>query len=125
MSRKEKATYYVLLCASKLIVACRLLRKKPKYRQRLALKGMVGDMMLGAPMSLVGVNKSLTMNHIMNNLLGPLIEFAANDCSYEGSVKEIICNWIHPLFLKAKLATSKEDNPNWWQAMKSEFADEY
>ena len=34
-------------------------------------------------------------------------------------------NFVHPLFLKAKAAASKEDNPNWWEAMKSPFADEY
>ena len=30
-------------------------------------------------------------------------------------------NWIHPLFLKAKSAVSKEDNPSWKQAMNGDF----
>ena len=34
-------------------------------------------------------------------------------------------NWVHPLFLKAKAAASKEDNPNYWEAMNGPFADEY
>ena len=81
--------------------------------------------MLSAPMTLVGVNDQLTVNHTMNSSLGPFIEFASNDCGYQGRVKELICNWVHPLFLKAKSAASKEDNPNQWQATKSKFADEY
>ena len=84
---------------------------------------MEGDLMLSAPMTLVGVNYQLIVNHIMNSSLGLFIEFASNDCRYQGQVKELIYNWVHPLFLKAKSAASKEDNPNWWQAMKSEFAD--
>ena len=58
--------------------------------------------MLGDPMTLVGVNEPLTVNHIMDSSLGPFIEFSANDCGYGGSVKELLCNWIHPLFLKEK-----------------------
>ncbi len=79
---------------------------------------MAGDMILGAPMPLLEVNEPLTMNHIIDSSLGPFIEFAASDCSYGGSVKELVCNWVHPLFLKTKSAASKEDNPNWWQAIK-------
>ena len=57
MSRKDKATYYVSLCVSKPITACRLSRKKRKYKQRLAYRRMTGDLLLGAPMSLLGVNE--------------------------------------------------------------------
>ena len=34
-------------------------------------------------------------------------------------------NYVHPLFLKAKVAASKEDNPNWHDATTGDFADEY
>ena len=125
MSRKDKVIYYTSLCASKPINACRLSKKKQKYRQWMAYRRMEGDLMLSAPMNLVGVNDQLIVNHIMNSSLGPFIEFAANDCGYQGRVKELVCNWVHSLFLKAKSAASKEDNPNWWQAMTSEFADDY
>ena len=37
----------------------------------------------------------------------------------------LMVNWVHPFFLKAKSAASKEDNPTWWEAMKGPFADEY
>jgi hypothetical protein len=38
------------------------------------------------------------------------IHFAANDCGYRGSRYELIANWVHPLFLKAKSEASKEDS---------------
>ncbi len=53
------------------------------------------------------------------------ITFAANDCGYEGSFTEIFVTAVHDLFLKAKSEASKEDNPNWHQAMNGSFADEY
>lgn len=68
---------------------------------------------------------TITPEDILNSSLAQFIELAANDCGYKGSTKDLICNWIHPLFLKAKSAASKEDNPNWWQAMNGPFADEY
>lgn len=66
-----------------------------------------------------------TVEDILNSPLSKFITLAANDCGYEGSTKELIVNWVHPLFLKAKAEASKEDNPNWNTAMGSEFADEW
>ena len=37
----------------------------------------------------------------------------------------MIVNWVHPLFLKAKSAASREDNPTWWEAMSGPSADDY
>jgi len=34
-------------------------------------------------------------------------------------------SYVHPLFLKAQFAASKEDNPNWKQATQGKFADKY
>ena len=62
---------------------------------------------------------------VMASPLAKFITFAANDCGYNGSAKDLMVNWIHPLFLQAKTAASKEDNPNWNQAMNGPFADEY
>ncbi len=53
------------------------------------------------------------------------IHFAANDCGYKGTRYGLIANWVHPLFLKAKSEASKEDNPNWKQAMNRPFKEEY
>ncbi len=52
------------------------------------------------------------------------ITFAVNDCGYNGSFTEIFVTAVNPFFLKAKSEASKEDNPNWHQAMNGPFADE-
>ena len=66
-----------------------------------------------------------TVDDIMASPISRFINFAANNCRYIGGTLELIVNWVHPLFLKAKSAASKEDNPNWWEAMQGQFADEY
>ena len=70
-------------------------------------------------------NKDIIVDKLMHNILAYFIQLAANDCGYSESVKDLICNQVHPLFLQAKSAESKEDNPNWWQPMSGQFSDEY
>ncbi len=50
--------------------------------------------------------------------------FAVNDCGYRGSRRDLIANWVHSLFFKAKSAARNEDNPSWRDAMKSPFKEE-
>ncbi|KAL7479908.1 hypothetical protein ACHAW6_005627 [Cyclotella cf. meneghiniana] len=59
--------------------------------------------------------------------ISKFIHFAANDCGYTGTCYELITNWVHPLFLKAKCKSSKDDNynSNWSQAMNGHFKEEY
>ena len=66
-----------------------------------------------------------TVEALMACPLSKFIHFAANDCGYKGSRYDLICNWVHPLFLKAKSEASKEDNPSWKQAMSGPFKEEY
>ena len=47
----------------------------------------------------------------MKSPLANVITFSANDCGYGVSTKDLIVTWVHPLFLKAKAAANKEDNP--------------
>ncbi len=47
----------------------------------------------------------------------------ANDCRHSGFSIEIFVTAVHPFFLKAKSEASKEDNPNWRQAMNGPFVD--
>ena len=61
----------------------------------------------------------------MESHLDIFITLAANDCVCQGTTKELIFNWVHPLFLKDHSESSKQDNPNWNQAMNGTFADEY
>ena len=53
------------------------------------------------------------------------MHFAAADCGFDGSIEALVVNWLHPLMLAAKTASTSGDNPNWKQAMNGPFADEY
>ncbi len=88
------------MCASRPITACHLSREKWKHKQRLAFNPMIRYIILGVPMTLVGLNKPLTVNYIIDGSLGPFINFATNDCGHGVIVKVLVCNWVHPLFLK-------------------------
>ena len=66
-----------------------------------------------------------TVADLMDSPLAKYITLAANDCGYSGTAEELIVNYVHPLFLKAHAAASKEDNPSWKQATRGKFADEY
>jgi hypothetical protein len=57
--------------------------------------------------------------------LSMYIHFAANDCGYKGPHYELIANWVHLLFLKAKSEASKEHIPNWKQAINGPIKEEY
>ena len=63
-----------------------------------------------------------SVEDILASPLAKFIHLAANNCRYEGTVKELVSTWVHPLFLKAKAEAYKLDNPNWNQAMNGEFA---
>ena len=65
-----------------------------------------------------------TMEELLNSPLSCFISFA-NSCGCSGTTQELIVNWVHPLFFKAKADASKADNPNWWEATKSPFANKY
>ena len=66
-----------------------------------------------------------TISELLEIPIFKSITLAANDCGYEGTTKDLIVNYVHPLFLKAKSATSNADNTNWRQAMDGQFSDEY
>ena len=70
-------------------------------------------------------HKIPTVSDLIETPLGVFITLAINDCDCEGTTKELISNWVHPLFLKARAEAVKEDNPNWNQAMNGPFSDEY
>jgi hypothetical protein len=66
-----------------------------------------------------------TVADLMDSPLAKYITLAANDCGYGGTAEELIVSYVHPLFLKAQAAASKEDNPSWKQATRGKFADQY
>jgi len=100
--------------------ASTLSKKKRKYRQRMALLREKGDADLqNMPFDIPSVDE------LMKSPLAKFIHLAANDCGYRGSQRELIATWVHPLFLKAKTAASKLDNPNWRDAMRGDYAEEF
>ena len=96
-------------------------RNRRKYHQRVREKREIGDRMLNA----MTLNDLPDIDKIMDSPLAKFITFAANDCGYSGSTQDLIVNWVHPMFLKAKSAASAADNPTWWDAMSGPLADEY
>jgi hypothetical protein len=42
-----------------------------------------------------------------------------------GNIEDLLVQMLLPLILAAKTATSKEDNPTWWQDMNGPYAEEY
>ncbi len=53
---------------------------------------------------------------LMDSPLAKYITLAANECGYSDLAEELIVNYVHPLFLKARSAASKLDNPSWKEA---------
>ena len=98
----------------------RIARKRGEYKRRMAKRCQETDALL-----LHSELEVPSVEALMACPLSKYIHFAANDCGYKGSRYELIANWAHPLFLKAKSEASKEDNPNWKQAMNGPFKEEY
>ena len=97
-----------------------LSHKKLKYKNRLRNRIEAADH------SLMATNLDVpTVEDLMKSPLSKYIHLAANHCNYSGSRKELIANYVHPLFLKAQAQASAADNPTWSQAMNGEFAEEY
>ena len=93
-----------------------------RHSKRMAMRREIGDQMM---MRAEEAGTVPTVETLMASPISKFIQFAANDCGYGGTRREIITNWVHPLFLKAKTEASKEDNPNWRQAMNGPFREEY
>ena len=88
-------------------------RKRLKYKQYRRQLRENGDESL----AMMTMTESVpTVVELMDSPLAKYIKLAANDCGYRGTEEELIVNYVHPLFLKAKAAASKEDNPTWRQA---------
>ena len=66
-----------------------------------------------------------TVPDLMASQLANYTTLAADDFVYGGTAEDLIINYIHPLFLKAKSAASREDNPNWNEATTGVFAENY
>jgi len=110
------------------------LRAKIKYKQSMRSRREIGDNMLsfakteyrsGRDTVTVDDVDVPSVDYIMNCPLSRFIHFAANECGYAGTREDLVVNWVHPFFLKAKSEASKGDNPSWKQAMNGPFKKEY
>ncbi len=87
--------------------------KALKYRQHQRSLQSRGDWAL----QLLLIEDSLpSISDLINSPLPKYITLAANDCGYDGTAEELIVQYVHPLFLRAHSAASKEDNPGWREA---------
>ena len=75
------------------------------------------NMMVGEELSII--------DELMDSPLDKYISLATNDFGYGGMADELIVNYVHLLFLKAKSAASREDNPNWREDTSGVFDDNY
>ena len=93
--------------------------KMTKKRMRLNYKQYKRILLQNGHMPLQSMavgDKFLTVDELMASPLDKYITIAVNDCVYVGMSEELIVNYIHPLFFKAKSAFSQQDNPNWREA---------
>ena len=64
-------------------------------------------------------------SEFMASPLSKYVALASNNCGYSGTSEELIINYVHSLFLKAKAAAIREDNSNCCEATTGLFADNY
>jgi hypothetical protein len=97
-------------------------KKRLKYKQYRRSLQSSGDRAL----QMMSIEDSLpSISDLINSPLSKYITLAANDCGYNGTAEELIVQYVHPLFLRAHSAASKEDNPGWREATRGKFADDY
>ena len=68
-------------------------------------------------------DKILTASELMASTLVQYITIASNNCGYVGTLELLIINYVHPQFLKDKPSASREENPNWCEAITGVFSD--
>ena len=64
------------------------------------------------------------ISDLINSPLSKYITLAVNHCGYDGTAEELV-QYVHPLFLRAHSAASKEDNPGWQEATREKIANDY
>ena len=57
------------------------------------------------------------IENILNSPLSKFITFSSRNCGYTGTTHYLMVNWVHPVFIKAKDKSRKEENTNWWEVM--------
>ena len=63
-----------------------------------------------------------TTADVLDIPIAKFITISSNMCRYSGTAEEIIVDYVHNLFLKDKAEEFREDNPNWREAINSQFS---
>jgi hypothetical protein len=88
-------------------------KKRLKYKQYRRSLQSSGDRAL----QMMLLEDSLpSIADLINSPLSKYITLATNDCGYDGTAEDLIVQYVHPLFLRAHSAASKENNPGWHEA---------
>jgi hypothetical protein len=102
-------------------MALKLSKKKKRLKYKQYCRGLRDDG--DASLAVMGLTEASFSNFefradgiptfakLLESTLAKYITLAANDCGYSGTAEELIVSYVHPLFLKAHSAASKEDNP--------------
>ena len=75
--------------------------------------------------SMMFVDQCPTVSYLIAGPLDKYIHIVANYCEYGITAQALVVTYIHLLFLKAKSATSQEENMNWRETTTGLFADNY
>ena len=67
-------------------------------------------------------NEGSSVGTLLSSPLSEFVQLAASDTDISS---EAVMRAVSPYILAAKSSASKEDNPNWWQAMNGPHAEEY
>ena len=83
-------------------------RKKLQYSKRLQKRKEVFS-----AYSIAEMNWEVpSVEEFLSSPIAKFIGFSMTILGYEGTVKDLVCTWVHPLMLQAIAVASKEDNPN-------------
>jgi hypothetical protein len=111
MGQLNRDIFALTFCAKQIPPYARSMSKKKKrlkYKQYCRCLQSSGDWAL----QLMSLEDSLpSISDLINSSLSKYITLAANDCRYNGTAEDLMVRYVHPLFLRAHSAASKEDNP--------------
>ena len=100
-------------------------KKLTKNHQRLKYKKWKHKISEGGYSALNKMSLEHKIRTVDNLMKSPLDKFISLDVNYwccEVTTNEFIVKWVNPLLLKDHSEASKEDKPNWNQAINGPFA---
>ena len=101
--------------------SARLIHKKKEYKSRLTSNKLREEnKTLGAMDWYIPSPEAL-----LEDNLTKFVHFDAADFYFDGSIRDLVVNWLYHLMLSSKTANTNGDNPTLRQAMNDPFAADY